>query len=102
MKPQCCIILTTTDKLEIVDKISLLLLDLNFTPCVQINNIQSYFKWDNEVVRQKEYRLLIKADSKNYGEIENIIIKNHNYDLPQVIKIDIKDGYEKYLDWVCM
>jgi len=43
---------------------------------------------------------MIKALSDNYNEIEKSIKLNHNYQLPQIIKLDITDGLPEYLKWV--
>jgi uncharacterized protein involved in tolerance to divalent cations len=45
-------------------------------------------------------RLIIKAASKNYKIIEELIKLNHNYRLPQIIKLDITDGLVEYMDWI--
>ena len=43
---------------------------------------------------------MIKAASKNYKLIEESIKLNHNYQLPQIIKLDITGGLVKYTDWI--
>ncbi len=78
------------------------MLELDLAACIQIDNIKSYFRWNDKIALEKEYRIVIKAKSSNYKNIENTIVKIHNYELPQIIKIDIQSGLPAYLDWVRM
>lgn len=95
-----CLILTTTNDLQIAENIASLLLESNLAACVQIDNIKSYFKWNSKITSEKEYRVVIKAKSSNYNEIENKVLTIHNYELPQIIKISIDGGFQTYLEWV--
>ncbi|WP_341793602.1 MULTISPECIES: divalent-cation tolerance protein CutA [unclassified Rickettsia] len=97
---QYCIILTTTNSRKILDEIINILLDMNLASCIQIEDIKSYFKWEGKLTSEKEYRAIIKAKSDNYKKIEEIIVKIHNYEVPQIIKIDIDDGLKAYLNWI--
>lgn len=100
MTEQFCIILTTTDKTKVAETIATELLKLNLAACVQIDNITSFFNWKDTINRNKEFRIMIKTTSSNYKKIERLIIDNHNYELPQIIKIDISDGSQQYLQWL--
>ncbi|WP_347939393.1 divalent-cation tolerance protein CutA [Rickettsia oklahomensis] len=95
-----CLILTTTNDLQIAKKIASILLELNLAACIQIDDVNSYFRWDGRVTLETEHRLIIKAKSSNYDELENKIISIHNYELPQIIKINIDYGFKKYLEWI--
>ncbi|WP_425364124.1 divalent-cation tolerance protein CutA [Candidatus Tisiphia endosymbiont of Hybos culiciformis] len=97
---RCCVILTTTDNQQVVDKLTISLLEANLAACIQVDNIVSYFKWEGKISSVPEYRIMVKAKSDNYNIIEKMIIDIHNYDLPQIIKLDIQDGLPAYLNWV--
>ncbi|MCC8376804.1 MAG: divalent cation tolerance protein CutA [Rickettsia endosymbiont of Graphium doson] len=94
------LILTTTNDLQIAKKIASLLLELDLAACIQIDDVKSYFKWEKKVNFEKEYRIVIKAKSSNYKKIENKILEVHNYELPQIIKINIDCGLQKSLEWI--
>ncbi len=100
MVQRCCVILTTTDDQQVVDKLTISLLEANLAACIQVDNIVSYFKWEGKISSVPEYRIMVKAKSDNYNIIEKMIIDIHNYDLPQIIKLDIQDGLPAYLNWV--
>ncbi|AMS12768.1 divalent-cation tolerance protein CutA [Rickettsia prowazekii] len=95
-----CLILTTTNDLQIAEKIASILLELNFAACIQMDNIKSYYRWNNKIIEDNEYRLIIKTKSYNYNAIEHKILEMHNYALPQIIKINIDYGYQQYLKWI--
>ena len=48
------IILTTTDDKEVVDQIINKLLTTNLAACVQVDDMVSYFRWEGQIVSQKE------------------------------------------------
>ncbi|MFU7501936.1 MAG: divalent-cation tolerance protein CutA [Candidatus Tisiphia sp.] len=93
-------ILTTTNDQQVVVKITTSLLEANLAAWIQVDNIVSYFKWEGKISSVLEYRIVIKARSDNYNTIEKVITDIHNYDLPQIIKLDIQDGLSRYLNWV--
>lgn len=96
----CCIIMTTTDNLEIATKISTDLIKLNFAKCIQKDKVESIYKWEEKVVTGNEYRLMIKCVSSNAKVIIEYIKREHNYTLPEIIQINIDDGSEEYIKWL--
>ena len=68
--------------------------------CVQIDEVNSIYKWQNEVNTTKEYRLMVKTLVNCYPNIESYILQNHNYELPEIICIPIEKGYSHYLNWI--
>jgi periplasmic divalent cation tolerance protein len=96
----CCIIMTSTDKLEIATKISESLIKQKLAKCVHRDNIESVYEWNGEVVNSHEYRLMIKCKSSNAKAIMEYIKQEHNYTLPEIITINIDDGSEEYIKWL--
>lgn len=100
MPESCCIILTTTNEQNIVEQITSSLIKENLAACVQVDDIVSHFRWQGKISSEPEYRMMIKAKSANYDKIEKVIISIHNYDIPQIIKLNIQDGLPAYLNWI--
>jgi periplasmic divalent cation tolerance protein len=65
-----------------------------------MDKISSIFYEEDSYKQSDEIRLFIKAKTDNYKSIEKSIFLNHNYKLPQIIKLDITDGLPEYLDWI--
>lgn len=97
---ESCVVLTTTDSQETANKIAQALIEQRLAACVQIDKVQSFFYYEDDCRNAEEFRLMIKAASKNYKIIEELIKLNHNYRLPQIIKLDITDGLAQYIEWI--
>ena len=94
------IIQTTTDSTKTAESISEILVKNNLSPCVQIiPNIKSVYQWKDKVEHSSEILLLIKTIPENVQKCKNIILKHHNYDVPELI---VMDGYileDDYQTW---
>lgn len=97
---KCCIIMTTTDNEEIANTIASILIKSKLAACVQFDEVRSFFDWEARFQVIKEYRLIIKALSSNYKLIEQKIKDHHNYEIPQIIKLEIVDGLPQYINWI--
>ena len=95
-----CIVLTTTDSQEEADKITSVLLENRATACVQMSPIVSVYHWKGKIERTNEIRLLIKTTDALYPRVESMIMENHSYDVPQIVKLSISAGLPEYLNWI--
>ena len=94
------IISTTTNSNAIAEKISKIVLNSNYSPCIQIqSNIISNYLWKNESKQSKEYKINIKTIDKYTEKITSIITENHNYDIPEIIKYKFDINSNDYKDW---
>ncbi len=98
---KCCVVFTTTDKKNIAKLIANELILKKLAACVQIHEVESFFEYNGKVSNIEEFRLIIKAKSADYKNIEKSITSIHNYELPQIIKLDITEGLPSYLNWLC-
>ena len=94
------IIQTTTDSTKTAESISEILVKNNLSPCVQIiPNIKSVYRWKNKLEHSSEILLLIKTIPENVQKCKNIILKHHNYDVPELIVMDgyiLEDDYQAW------
>ncbi|MBC8213362.1 MAG: divalent-cation tolerance protein CutA [Candidatus Marinimicrobia bacterium] len=94
------IILTSIDSNEEAKRIARLLVENKLSPCVQIlNNCQSIYSWDNKIVEESEYIMIIKCKEDLLKEVCRIVLKEHNYDTPELIEIDTLILNPKFLKW---
>lgn len=94
------IIKTTYPNLPNAKKLAKILLTQKLAACVQFTKIESNYFWKGKIVNDKEILVTIKTKASFYKEIEEIIIKNHNYEIPQIIGINIDKGSNSYLNWL--
>lgn len=95
-----CMVLTTCATQEEARKIASLIVGEHLAACVQITGITSFYEWKGAVNTESEHLLLIKARADRYGDIESLILKNHSYEVPEIVMVPIERGSASYLAWI--
>lgn len=94
-------ILTTTSTLREARYILQGLLKARLIACGNIMSpIESHFFWKNKNCIEKERLVILKTQEKNFSKIRKFILENHSYEVPEIILIPIKKGFDKYLNWM--
>ena len=94
------IILTTTDSNKTALKIAELLISKNISPCVQImDNIQSIFQWDGKLKKSNEILISIKCLPEKVPDCKELILKHHNYKIPEIIIQNSRIILNDYSEW---
>ena len=91
---------TATDNQKDVENIQKILLDEKLAACIQVSEIISYYNWNNERCKTKEYLLTIKTRSSLFNVIQNIIKVNHSYELPEITSYEITNISDEYAKWI--
>lgn len=95
-----CVVMTTfTDDLN-GKKIIESLIEKRLAACIQVQDIQSYYRWEGEVCCDREKRVLIKTKKALYTEVEADILVNHDYETPEIVQLPITNGFKGYLLWI--
>jgi len=95
------LILTTYPDKKKAKEVAGQIIKQNLAKCVNVIKIESsHYKWKNKLHEDKEWLLIIKTANSNYKKLELWIKKNHPYELPEIIKIDVSDGLRAYVDWI--
>ncbi len=95
------VLLNTCPDLHIAQDIAKALLEKHLAACVNIvPQIQSLYEWKGEIVNDTEVLLLIKTQTKHYASIENLLVRLHPYEVPELIALPIHTGLSCYLDWI--
>lgn len=69
--------------------------------CVNVHaGVRSIYHWRGEVAEDSEALLVIKTTRTRYQELEQVIIREHPYELPEIIAVPIELGLERYLAWI--
>ncbi len=77
------------------------LVENQLAACVNIHHpVQSVYRWQGKMEQVEEVTLHIKTTSNNLSKIEQVIIKNHPYEVPEIIAIKIESGYAPYMQWI--
>lgn len=94
------IIETTYPDLKSGKKLAKTLLERKLAACVQFSEIESNYFWEEKIVSDQEILVTIKTKDDFYQKIEEIIRKDHQYEIPQIIGINIDKGSQSYLEWI--
>ncbi|MEK6936185.1 MAG: divalent-cation tolerance protein CutA [Nanoarchaeota archaeon] len=94
------IVKTTVESKKDAEDLAKKIIEAKLGACVQISEIKSIYKWKGKIENNKEFKIEIKTSSQNYKKLQEFIIKNHKYELPEIIAIKIIAGYNKYLNWI--
>ena len=94
------IIKTSTDSLKVAKKISQIILNKKLSPCINIiENTKSSFIWKNKTTNTIEHIVEVKTINIYKDKIVDIIKKNHNYDVPEIIQLNIHILNNDYKEW---
>lgn len=80
------------------NNISRYLLKMKFIACANIFPIKSLYNWKGKIKNSKEIVMLAKTNQKNFSDCVKGIKKLHSYEVPCIIKLDVKTNKE-YFDW---
>lgn len=77
------------------------LVEARVSACVNIiPAMQSVYRWQGEVCSESESLLLIKHPAEGFDALKAEVLKNHPYELPEVIAVKLTHGHAPYLQWI--
>jgi periplasmic divalent cation tolerance protein len=95
------LILTTCGSLEEARSIAHALVERQLAACVNIvPQIESVYRWKDEVETATEWLLLIKTTAAVVDRTREALTKLHSYEMPECIEMSIEGGSAGYLDWI--
>lgn len=99
MKNEFCVLFCTA-RLEESEKLARILVEERLAACVNVTDVQSYFRWKDEFCSDREALLIIKTEKGKIHRIIERIKEVHSYELPEIIALPIIAGYDQYLAWL--
>lgn len=95
-----CVVLTTTDSETAAEELATKVIDARLAACVQIQEIRSFYRWEEKTTKATELLLSIKTRKALYDDLERFIREHHGYQTPEIIQLDVTAGSSDYLDWI--
>jgi periplasmic divalent cation tolerance protein len=92
---------TTSAELKDAEYLAEIFLNEELSTCIHIEQITSLYKWQGEINKALEYKIIAKIDIKNYEKACEMIKQNSSYELPEIIGIKadkISKEYEEFLN----
>lgn len=93
-------IMTTTDNKEIADKLAKEMVGQKLAACVQIEPIKSFYRWQEMICEDEEFRLMIKTTTSKSEAVKAYLQANHNYNLPEYVVVPVMESSAAYQQWV--
>ncbi len=95
------LLLTTTGSDEEAHRLGRALVEARLAGCVSlIHPIWSTYRWAGSVVEEKEWLLLVKTTSAAEEAAREMILREHPYDIPELLTIVPAAVSERYLRWL--
>lgn len=95
------IVLSTINNFEKGKEISAKLIEQNLIACSNlIPKVTSVYRWEEKIVEDEEYLIIMKSRSDKFEQIKSEIAKIHPYSIPEIISVNIEQGSKSYLDWI--
>ena len=98
---QVLIILVTAVNREEAVRIGEGMVNAKLAACANIiPGIQSIYRWEGKVVKAQEVLLILKSTKPRYRALERAIKAMHTYETPEIIALPVKEGLDRYIEWV--
>ena len=101
MGQDLAIVLTTVGSNKEAESLSDILAKSKYVACINIlPDIKSKYMWKGELQNSKELILMIKTRKDYFKYLESLIMKNHSYQVPEILCIDIANISDDYSNWI--
>ena len=94
------IVFVTVGKEAEATKIARMLVEESLAACVGMIPQKSIYSWKGEIVDDSEILLIIKTRDDMFNLLREAVINAHSYEVPEVIRIEIQEGHQPYLQWI--
>lgn len=97
----CTLIYVTTPTKDQALKLGRALVENRLAACINvIDNMQSIYRWQDQIEESNEAILLIKTTRDMLEQITQEIGLFHEYSCPCIIALPIQGGNSDYLNWI--
>lgn len=93
-------LVTTTGSQEAAHDLAEAIVRARLGACVHVMPITSVYRWEGEVTRDAEWRLVVKTAADRLDELMAFVRLRHSYDVPQLVATRLAKGSDDYLDWI--
>jgi periplasmic divalent cation tolerance protein len=100
MEDTYIIVLTTVGTKQFATDLARSIVCARLAACVQMQSVQSVYRWKGEVRAEPEWLLAIKTTAARYADLESHIRANHSYETPEIVRLPITGGSSEYLAWI--
>ncbi|MDR0742006.1 MAG: divalent-cation tolerance protein CutA [Puniceicoccales bacterium] len=100
MQSDYIIVLTTVGSRKLAEDLARGMIGKRLAACVQIQRIESFYAWMDNIEYGSEHLLSIKTKAALFEDLSRFILQNHDYRIPEIVQIPIVKGADPYLEWI--
>ncbi|MFI2363047.1 divalent-cation tolerance protein CutA [Promicromonospora sp. NPDC019610] len=91
----------TFDAVEEAEALASSAVEARLAACAQAEGpVTSVYRWDGAVQKDKEWRVTFKTTAARADRLTEYIMREHSYDVPEVLVTPVIGGNQQYLEWV--
>jgi len=96
------VVLVTCGRAAEAGRIARTLVEKRLAACVNVPvvPVRSTYRWKGKVETAREHLLVIKTSRKRFPALRDEILRQHSYDVPEVLAVPIAAGSADYLAWL--
>lgn len=92
--------LTTVSTRAQAEALARQLVEQGLAACVQLQAIESIYRWQGAVQQEGEWRLLIKSTQARWEALRAAVLQQHPYELPALVAWPLPLVHGEFQDWV--
>lgn len=97
----CVIAVTTLGSLEEAKVLVRRLVDARIIACGTIlGGAVSIYRWEGKIVESAEVVVLLKTRRERWGDLLEVVERDHPYEVPELLRVPVEAGLDRYLEWV--
>jgi len=93
-------VLVTVPDLKTTETIASNLIEKRLAACANYFSTRSIYRWKAKVELSEEMVMILKIRASDFELVSKEIVRLHPYEIPCIVKYDISDGFQPYLDWI--
>lgn len=94
------VVLTTVGDRDAAQRIAQAVVERGLAACVQLEAIDSVYRWQGAVQQEPEVRLLVKVAAAGYDALAAAILELHPYELPALVALPVERAHAPFARWV--
>ena len=95
------VVFMTSGSAEEARRMASELVERRLAACVQIlPEIESVYRWNGEVQRDREILILAKTTTAQFDDLEKAVREIHSYDTPEIVAVPMSQVSEPYRAWL--
>ena len=95
-----CVAMTTCGSTKTARELARGIVEAQLAACVQLLEMQSFFRWEGAIQDDDEVLLLMKTRRDRLEALEAFIDAHHEYDVPELVVLAAQGGSSEYLAWI--